>query len=301
MITLLTGDNTFEIDRALGRIIAEFDGDAERIDGSNLQLRQLPDLLMGATLFADKRLVIIKNLSENKPVWTDFYQWIPRLSDDIHLVLVESKPDKRMVTYKDLKKSADVIELATWADRDASKAASWVMAEAAALGLTMDNKSVQHIVSRVGVDQWQLYYGLQKLALVDEITTHVIDDIIDANPAENVFNLFDSALRGDRAKIAQMIRTLELTEDPYRLFALLSGQAFQLAAVAVSTSSDHVASDFGVHPFVLSKLESAAKKQGRAGARKIINIFAKADDDMKLSRAEPWLLIERALLQTASL
>jgi len=135
------------------------------------------------------------------------------------------------------------------------------------------------------------------LALVDTITDDLIELIIDATPSENVFNLFDAALRGDRAKVAQMIHTLELTEDPYRLFALLSGQAFQLAALAVSDSSDSVANDLGVNPYTVSKLSSAAKKLGRSGARKVIRSFAQADDDIKLSRAEPWVLIERALMQ----
>jgi DNA polymerase III delta subunit len=98
-----------------------------------------------------------------------------------------------------------------------------------------------------------------------------------------------------------MLRTLELTEDPYRLFGLLAGQAFQLAAVATSSPSDDVAKDLGVHPYAVSKLRPAAKKMGRSGAKKVIEAFAKADDDMKLSRADPWLLIERTLIHIASI
>jgi DNA polymerase III delta subunit len=97
-----------------------------------------------------------------------------------------------------------------------------------------------------------------------------------------------------------MVRTLELTEDPYRLFALLSSQAFQLTAVALSGPEDAVARDFGVHPYAVSQLSKVAKKYGRSGTKKIIRIFARADDDMKLSRADPWLLIERALIQVST-
>jgi len=105
MITLLSGDNTFEIEQELVAIVRDFDGIAERIDGAELELRQLPDLMMGGTLFADKRLIVIKNLSENKAVWPYFGDWIARISDDISIVLVESRPDKRTTTYKELKKS----------------------------------------------------------------------------------------------------------------------------------------------------------------------------------------------------
>lgn len=297
MITLLTGENTFEIEQAIAKIIALSNVVAERIDGSELAARSLPDLLTGSTLFSDKRLIIIKNLSENKIIWPDFFKWLPRVSGDIELVLVDTKPDKRTVTYKELKKVATVTEFDVWNERDSGKAEQWVDEEAKKAGISLNKKSVQTLVQRVGPDQWGLFHALEKLALVGEITDEIIELVIDVSPSENVFNLFDSALHGDRVRVSQMIRTLELTEDPYRLLALLSGQAFQLAALAVSDSSDNVAKDLAVSPYAISKLSQVAKKLGRSGARKVIQAFAQADDDMKLSRAEPWLLIERALMQ----
>jgi DNA polymerase III delta subunit len=293
---LLTGDNSFEIEREVARIVDAFHTVAERIDGSELELRQLPDLLMGATLFATKRLVIIKNLSENKIIWPVFGDWLGRVSDDIQLVLVEPKPDKRTVAYKALQKQADVKEFKVWTERDGSVAESWVMAEAKKVGIALDTKSTHALVTRIGMDQWQLYHGLEKLLLAGDSSVTMIEAIIDARPSENVFNLFDAALRGDRQKVSDMLKTLELTEDPYRLFGLLSGQAFQLAAVAVAAPSDEIAKDFSVHPYAVSKLQAVAKKLGRAGAREVIEAFAKADDDMKISRGEPWLVIERTLL-----
>lgn len=300
MITLLTGENSFEITRALEKIIASFDGTPEKADGETLETKQLPDLLMGATLFAEKRLVIIKNLSENKSVWNDFDAWLPRVSDDVHLVLVEPKPDKRTKTYKALQKAATVHEYKPWGERDGLQAEKWVAAEAAALGFSLDGKSARALVARVGTDQWLLYQALQKLAVAGSVTPAVIEEIIEANPAENVFNLFDAALRGDVAKVKKMLATLELSEDPYRLLGLMGTQAFQLAALAVGdTPSAEVAKELGAHPFALSKLAPHAKKIGRPGARQVIAAFAEADEAMKTSGGDPWLLIERALIKTA--
>src|SRR5664280_1253944 len=95
VITLLVGENSFEIQRALDAIISDFDGNVEKIEGSELQVSQLPDIFMGVSLFADKRLVVIRNLFENKAVWPVLGDWTDKISDDIHLVLVEPKPDKR--------------------------------------------------------------------------------------------------------------------------------------------------------------------------------------------------------------
>ena len=303
MITVFSGENSFEVQQALQSTVHAFDGVVERIDGSDLDLKQLPDLLMGGTLFADKRLVVIKQLSENKTIWPVLSDWLPRMSDDIHLVLIESKLDKRTKTYKDLQKTAAMTDYPAWSERDTAKAEQWVAGEAKVLSCEIDTAAIRLLVRRVGPDQWLLHQALQKLAVLDVITTNVVAEVIDANPVENVFDLFDAALRGHTVKLKQMLATLELTEDPYRLFGLLSGQAFQLAALALASdkSSAEVAKDLGVHPYGLSKLSSYFRHFGRSGTKQVIAAFAEADAGMKTSATDPWLLIERALIKTATI
>jgi len=302
VLSLIIGENSFETSREVTRLAQDFQGDIHRFDGDALTLAQLPDLLMGSTLFADKKLVIIKNLSENKALWSVLAEWLPRLSDDVHLVLVEAKPDKRTKTFKDLREVATVKEFAPWTDRDAAKAEQWVMEEAKAKGFTLDKKSAHLLAQRVGVDQWLLYQALQKLAVLPSVDSAAIEKFIEATPSENVFNLLEAGLKGNAAKVQQMMRVLETTEDPYRLFGLLSGQVLHLAALAVSDKpAASVASDLGAHPFALSKLAPYAKTLGREGTRKVVAAFVEADAGMKTSAGEPWLLIERALLKTATL
>ncbi len=296
MITVLTGDNSFELNEALHTLITSFDGRAEKVDGSEIEYKNIPDLLMGGTLFAEKRLVIIKDLSTNKSVWERLPEWLPRLSDDIHLVLVDSKPDKRTVAYKELKKIADVKEFVAWGDRDRGVAENWLAKRAESLGIKLDKKLVVQIVARVGLDQWQLASALEKLSLLDDITSETIEATIESSPSENVFQLFETALEGHPKKVHDMIKNLELTEDPYKLFALLSSQVFQLAAVANAREGDDPLKDFAIHPYVASKLARHAKRVGAAGSLRILKSFAQADADMKISKADPWILIERALI-----
>ncbi len=294
MIQFLIGDNSFEIDRALQGLVAAFKGTVEKVDGADLLLRDLPDLLMSTTLFSDKRMVIIRDLSSNKTVWPLLPNWLERVSDDVDLILIDTKPDKRTATYKALKEA--VREFPAWTDRDTAKAEAWVAQQ----DLKLDKKLAHHLVERVGVDQWQLSSALEKLRFLDEITEKTIDQTIDASPTENVFNLFETALRGNPKKVHDMVATLELTEDAYQLFALLASQAFQLAAIQAAGSGDNPAKDFGIHPFVVSKLSSYARQLSQKDIKVIIKAFAHADADMKLSKAEPWLLVERALLIVAT-
>lgn len=299
MITLLSGENSFEIREALQAIVADFDGTAERVDGAGLELRQIPDLLMGGTLFADKRLVIVSGLSGNSSLWQKLPEWLPRVSDDVHLVLVDEKPDKRTISYKALKEVARLQEFPAWGDRDQHKAEQWFAARAKSQGLSLDAKTVHHIVSRVGYDQWLLANALETLSLLDEITPEAINRTIIANPSENVFELFETALNGDRVLLRDTLRTLELQEDPYAIFALISSQAFSLAAVAYADDTQNPSKDFAIHPFVASKLTRHAKRLGKPAVTRIMKQFAQTDADMKVSKAEPWLLIERLLFDLA--
>ena len=302
MITVLAGENSFEISRELERLATDFDGTAEKFDASELELRQFPDLVMGATLFADKRLVIIKDLSENKALWNMLSEWLSRVSDDVHLVLVDEKPDKRTKTYKDLQKAADVHEFKLWSERDMPQAEKWVNEEALRLGVSLDKKSVHLLVSRVGAEQWLLFQALQKLAVLDRVTPETIEEVIDANPTENVFNLFEAALKGDTTRVGRMIETLRLGEDVYRLFGLLSTQAFQLLALGLTDkSSAEVAKGLGAHPFALSKLSPHAGRLGKTGVKKVFAAFVEADSAAKTSATDPWILLERALMKVANL
>jgi DNA polymerase III delta subunit len=131
------------------------------------------------------------------------------------------------------------------------------------------------------------------------VNTQTIEMLIDPSPSENVFQLFETALSGDTRQVRDALQTLELTEDPYQLFALLSSQAFQLAGVGLAGEGQDASKDLAIHPFVASKLARHARKMGKSGVRRVLRAFANADADMKRSRGEPWLLIEKALIESA--
>ncbi len=301
MITWLIGENSFEATEALREIKRAFKGEPEQKDGATLTLAELPELLMGLSLFASERLVIITDITQNSQLWEKLPEWLPRVNETIHIVFVDAKPDKRTTSYKALKAGADVREFAVWGERDAAKAEAWVMHHAEAKNAPLTRAQARHLVQRVGLDQWQLANAIETLALLDGVTVEAIDAIIPANPSDSVFTLFELALQGDTQQVATTLRTLALHEEPYKLFALLSSQAVTLATVTFADTSADPAKDFATHPFVVSKLARYAKRMGKGKAARILELFATTDADLKRSKAEPWLLLERTLLRTAEL
>lgn len=307
MITLLTGANSYEAEQWLSQIVAGFDGMPEKLDGTELELKQLPDLLMGLSLFAEKRLVIIRGIAENKSVWEALPELLARMSDDIHVVFVEPTVDKRTKTYKALQKLAEVKDFPLLTERDSVKAEQWLVAEAKRRGLTLDKAAARLLVQRSllpadrgqpVIDQWQLAHAIDKLSVFGDITAEMVEKYIDNQPVDSVFGVFETALRGDREVLHQLLADLEPYEDPYKVFGLLASQVFQLAALHASDESpSDTAKAIGVHPFAMSKLAPLARKLSSSQVRQVVLAMSVADEAMKTSKGAPWTLIEQALMK----
>lgn len=302
MIRIFTGGNTFEIQSAVRELEAHLALSAERIDGATVQLSNIPDLFMGLSLFADRRLVVIDQLSVSSGVWAQLPDWIARVSDAIEVVLIEPSLDKRTVVYKALKQAADIQDFPVWTEKDAVKAEAWVTQRAQESGVSLARPVARYLVGKVGVDQWALHQAIEVLSLADaptSITEALIDEIIVPSLEENAFELIEAALSSRPAAIGGMIQKIALTEEPQRLMALILSQVFSLTAVVLASADAEPAKDFGIHPFVVSKLRHFRSSLGQVGAFSILQLCAQADADMKLSKAEPWVLVEQLLLKIA--
>lgn len=303
VITLLYGENDFALKQYLRKIVAGFENKTaiEKLDGDQVDLNDLPSLLSGATLFSNKRLIIIYDVSANKNLWAklaDYSEQVRQPADgDTHLILVETAPDKRTRTFKLLQKNADVRE---FKNINEAEAITWLIGESKKLDMQLDRNLAEKIVARSGVDQWKLHFGLQKLTYVNEINFETIEQQIETSPQANVFELIDASLSHSPDRVRKLVEIAASQEDPYFFFGLLSSQLFQLVTLALSDKSpSEVATDLGVHPYPLQKLSGLAKKLSTSEAKRIANILGECDDALKRSGAEPWLVLEQALMKLA--
>jgi DNA polymerase III delta subunit len=302
VIYLFIGENSFEIEREVERLIESFDGVVERRDGESLVVSDLQDLLQGQVLFSDRRFIVLSHVSENKPLWEALSTRLEAISDGIDLLLIEPMPDKRTKAYKDIAKFSVLRDFSIWTNRDAREAEEWVVSEAKKLNLELTATHVHHLLERVGFDQWRLHHAIEKLSLADEISLDTVNVLIEQSSDENVFQLLDMTLRGDIRGALASIASLRLSNDAYQIFGLLNSQILQLSALAMTDkSSALVAKDIGAHPFVLSKLSPHAVRMSKSEVKKIVDATAEIDMLMKSSGLDPWLHIERLLLRITAL
>lgn len=296
MIYLLHGDNEFEKRAALAALVG--DADVMRRDGEALTLADIQEITIGQTLFTQSSVYVISRLSDNPDIWLR----LPEISfdDDNTIILVENKLDKRTKTYKWLQKTAKTQEFVPLGDRQKPQLITWCETQAHERGYKLTRKQIGMLIDRLGFDQLRLSNFLDQLALAEKITDALINDLVPLARSENVFDLFVAALSKDYETVHSIISYLESesgVDGAYQTMGLLASQATNLVALVLSGGDNKlVAADFSVNPYVLQRLSSSVRASNVERLKQINNVLFQADLQMKTTGANPWLLIETALV-----
>jgi len=300
MIYYLFGDDDYEIYDQL-RIIRDRFGSKPDIVEADVDESYLRQYLTSYSLFGEKRMLIVKRLSENSALWKVFGDLIDNYDDQITIVCVDPKPDKRTATHKKLLKVAESIECVLWEDKLAQQAINWTNNLAKQKNVVVSSDQVVYLLSRSGGDKWAIADALEKLSFLTDFNLDTIDDIVDISLDENIYELLEVALRGDSAKLSKMVSFVESKEDPYKIFGLLSSQLVSMCALiyAKNKTIEQVASDLGVHPYPLKKLKPLASEMGAGGSKRLVELFVSSDRALKTSAIKPWQIIEQMLYRVA--
>ena len=73
MIRIFYGDDRIKIEREIKKI---FGADYEVLEGVELEATDLPSIFLGGSLFADERKILIKDMGENKEVFTKLPEYL---------------------------------------------------------------------------------------------------------------------------------------------------------------------------------------------------------------------------------
>lgn len=272
----------------------------------------LPGIFGGMTLFSEQRLVIIRDLSAQKSLWSELPMWLEQASDTTDIYLVEATVDKRTKTYKWLQKHANVVECAALKAAQTAKAEAWLRDYAATLQLQLDQKTAHAIVQRAIrsgsddkpiIDQQLLAGAVTQLKLHDaEISPGLLDTILPPSQYQNVFALLTTALDGDNEKARQMTHDLRTHDEGYKVLAVLASQIVQLSLVVIAGEhhAHTVAAESGVHPYVLQQLQRYRGQLSVEQVTVLVEVAATLDHKSKQSSTDPWLLVDALLAQVSA-
>ncbi len=299
MIYTIVGENDYLRDQEIRRIETETGLRAERYDGVDITENQLADLVAGSTLFGDKRLIVIRDLSDHKQLWAKFDEWIGRVSVDTTLTLVETRPDKRTRTYKLLQKQSTVIEVPELTDRQVGQAVQWLLSYASAKQLTLSRVLAESMVRRAmtpGAKPGSFVINQQLLATALEVfepSTHITEEVIATvlpeTATDTAFELLHAALTRDSERVTDLLKQLQSQADAHMVLALLASQWSQLVATALTNKpAAEIAQDLGAHPFVIQKVSADSRLLKIAEVSDLTTRLAQLDLASKTTQAPVW-------------
>lgn len=311
MIYLVHGENAYLQEVELQKITKAAGVAPERIEVDALSLNALADIVRGGSLFATKRLVVIRELSADATLFGKLAEWAGEVPDETAVVLLERKLDKRTKAYKAIIKSATVILADALTERDMRMAEEWLRTVAAQYNVPLSPAQVTQMVERALVasekassrivDQMQLAHAVKALAGSEDVTDAMIATVLPQAMVDSVFDMLEIAARRESARLDMLLSDMARTEDGHRVLALLSGQWAQLAAVAtLGGPSQSIATELGLHPFVAKKMQETASRFKSGEIRTLTQLIADLDIDTKTSQAGPWDAVYRFLYAITS-
>jgi len=299
MIYFFYGENDFALRRSADELIAKFTHEISldaisKLDASETDAQQLIAEIVGVSLFAPQRLIVIKNVDQNREFWRILDDNLMRIEESPNDVLLfANAPDKRTKTYKNLLKKATTREFSLLRHYEIPR---WIIAESAKLNIKIQPDTAEELAVICSDDQWRIWRELEKLAALGRVVDKkLIQEFIEPDISANAFEILNLALTGDLAQAQDELQKLRgQGEDANKFLGLLTSQLFALTGAIYGGSDSDVAKDLKIHPFQLGKMRDLARDldRPREHVKRLTRILAETDARMKLSNSdEAWTLV----------
>jgi DNA polymerase III subunit delta len=302
MIRVFAGNNFYLIKNHVDKLKSDFiskngDMSIEEIDCEDAEIGTLVTTSNTASLFSEKKLIIAKNIAQNKNLSEQIEQIFSAVVSTEDFVVVEKNIDKRSAYYKFLKKNSDFTQCD---ELNEGQSIDWVLNEAKNLGASLSRQDAGYLVNRIGLNQQLLKGELSKLISYDEnITRKNIDELTSEKPQSSVFNLLDAAFAGNSRSALKIYDEQKAQgSQPQSIFGMLVWQANIIATVAAGAnmSAGELSAATGIKPFSISKANGVYKKIGRQGVSDLLNRLVDADRQIKTKSVDPDEVLKNLLL-----
>ena len=294
MVIILHGPDSFRSQEKVREIISAYRAKhgthmhETRIDSGLHAWDEVRKALYGGSLFAQMRLLVVRNVHANKELLGNFL---------IHTSLM-ARPDVVVVFWEDavLGKTKDeksLLETATQSQEFAflppARLRLWVGKYAARYHIDISPPALSLLVAWSGGNTWYLGNEVRKLGAytrgktVSEQDVRMLSrDILDSHIFKTIDALFAGRTHGG---LAYLRDHLTRGENPTQLLAMLAREVHVLATVKGGSRA-------GLHPFVVKKASPRARATSWEKLRQLSYIVHEADAAIKKGARDPSIGLE---------
>ncbi len=305
MIVTITGENQYQAKQQLLELVEQFKDENSELgvntfDGIETTKEQLSEAVMSVSLLSPVSLTVVYLASANKDLSTYIIENLETVPEDNTLVLYETDIDKRGTFYKTIKKQTDFHD---HKKLDGFDLINWVVDYAQSQNGEIDRAAASFLADRVGQDQYRLSSEIDKLVnYSNKITKSDIEELVEPEPKETIFQLLDFATSGQSKKAVKTYRGLRSQRiEPHYVIAMIGWQLSNLLLVSASeqTNPNAIAKEVGLSPFVVKKAQSVLRRMSKADLRRILILTVDADMQIKSSAVDADGVVEQLILRVS--
>ncbi len=309
MLRYLYGEDTYSINTAVTKIVADFVGgqktdlNVNTLESAKLTLENFTDAVLSAPFLGDKKLTIVKNLiveKENAELRKKIIETLQNVPASSDLIFVDAgKPDARDALYKYLQKNAECKYFGPTTELNLRQ---FITAKTAEQNIKIGSPALSKLTLFVGPDLWRLQNEILKLTAFisagkrTEITVDDVELLVEPNIDLKIFDLTDAlAAKNSKRAINLLDAFMKKNEDLMRVFNLVIYQIRNMLVIKdllLRGEKNNIAKVAGLHPFVVQKTEQSLRKISAAELILFYQQLEEFDFAIKTSRIE----IENALV-----
>jgi DNA polymerase-3 subunit delta len=304
-ILLIHGGEAALSDRALQSAIdARREFEKTTLNASDLELGRYGEVV-APSLFAEKRLVIVKELQDvSAEVGEEIISSLDDLDGNIHLIFLHRGGVKGKGLVEKLKKSQAEVIICEPMKR-ASDKAEFVRSEFIRHGRKISNEAILALVNATGSDTRELAAACSQIAFDTNAGKSIIDETDISNYYQGRveatgFDVADAVMIGDsRRALAALRNAIDSGTDPVMIVAAIASSVRTLAKVSDvprQAKSFELAGRLGLAPWQIDKARTQLNKWRPGMIAFAIGELATADIGVKGGSADPEYALERAVL-----
>ncbi|MBU0502200.1 MAG: DNA polymerase III subunit delta [bacterium] len=257
----------------------------EPIDGSSPNLEQLMTSLQTQSLFAEEKMVLVKNADFKNPFWNEVAPALENLSTGVVVVFWASSMTKRAKIYKFIDKIGEVYEFKSFAPWEDEKVVSWVISKVNESNKNIKRQAAERLIEICGTSLLKLSSEIEKLITYVGEKTDILPDDVEAlaSPGEiSVFALSEAVSNRSQGEALATFRTL--CRNKVSLFPMLSLLAGQFRTMLLTKSESNfakLAQDFRLSPYYAKKCAQKARKFSSAELARNLDLLHQTDLKLK--------------------
>lgn len=254
-----------------------------------------------SSMFAEKKLIVLKSVWLNKEFQEDFLEQINYLEklEDIIIIYEDSLPDQRTKFFKTLVQKSSRVKSQNFEELTFLELKKWVVNQFANNNVKIDSQAISMLLNFVGSDLWRMASEINKLSNYKKngtINIKDVGDLVKPTIDNDIFRTIE-ALASKNKKLALSLIQKHLDEGDNALY-VLSMIAYQFKNLLMikdmqnNTPYNMIAKKSGLHPFVVQKTFGLCSKFTMDELKKIYWKIFQLDTDIKVGKVEAEIAIK---------